>query len=101
MTFEHKHETFSNPAAIMIILQVEVLSDDSDTASEVLTEGSSFGLESLLFNTPMERSARAVSHVDMFTVSYADFQRVLKDHPSIADSIAELAVKEYGKRVSL
>ena len=69
--------------------------------SEVLTEGSSFGLKSLLYNSPMESSACAVSHVDMFTVSHADFQRVLNDHPSVADGIAELAAKEYGRRVSL
>ena len=66
----------------------------------MLTEGSSFGLKSLLYNSPMESSACAVSHVDMFTISHADFQCVLDDHPSVADSIAELAAKEYGRRVS-
>ena len=66
-----------------------------------MTEGSSFGLKSLLYNSPMESSACAVSHVDMFTVSHADFQHVLNDHPSVADGIAELAAKEYGRRVSL
>ena len=82
-----------------IILQVEVLDDESGT-SEVLTEGSSFGVKSLLYSSPMESSASALSHVEMFTFSHADFQRVLKDHPSVADSIAELAAKEYGKKVS-
>ena len=66
----------------------------------MLTEGSSFGLKSLLFNSPMESSACAISHVDMFTISHADFQHVLNDHPSVADSIAELAAKEYGRRLS-
>ena len=77
-----------------------MLDDESGTVSEVLTEGSSFGLKSLLYNSPMESSACAVSHVDMFTFSQADFERVLKDHPSMADGIAELAAKEFGRRVS-
>ena len=63
-------------------------------------EGSSFGLKSLLYNSPMESSAYAVSHVDAFTFSQADFQCVLKYHPSVADSIAELAAKEFGRRAS-
>ena len=82
-------------------LQIEVLDDESGTVIEVLTEGSSFGLKSLLYNSPMENSACAVSHVDMFTFSQADFQHVLNDHPSVADSIAELAAKEFGRRASL
>ena len=85
---------------LMLYLQVEVLDDESGTVSEVLTEGSSFGLKSLIYNSPMESSARAVSHVDMFTFSHADFQHVLNDHPSMADSITELAAKEFGRRVS-
>ena len=76
------------------------MDDEAGVASEVLTEGSSFGLKSLLYNTPMESSACAVTHVDMFTFSHADFQHVLKDHPSVADAIAELATKEFGKPVN-
>ena len=76
------------------------MNDESGKAREVLTEGSSFGVKSLLYSSPMESSACALSHVEMFTFSHADFQRVLKDHPSVADSIAELAAKEYGKKVS-
>ena len=81
-------------------MQVEVLDDESGTVSEVLTKGSSFGLKSLIYNSPMESSAIAISHVDAFTFSQADFQRVLKHHPSVADSIAELAAKEFGRRAS-
>lgn len=73
--------------------------DENGQVSEVLTEGSSFGLKSLLYNTPMESSACAVSHIDMFTFSNADFQVVLKDHPPVADMIAELASKEFGSPI--
>ena len=84
---------------IMLLFQVEVV-DEAGEVIEVLTEGSSFGLKSLLYNTPMESSACAVNHVDMFTFSHADFEHVLKDHPSVADLIAEQASKEFGSPVN-
>ena len=77
-----------------------MLDDESGQVSEVLTEGSSFGLKSLLYNSPMESTACAVSHVDMFTFSQVDFERVLKDHPSVADGIAELATKQFSTKVN-
>lgn len=77
-----------------------MIDSDAGEVSEVLTEGSSFGLKCLLYNSPMESSARAVNHVDMFTFSHADFERVLKDHPSVANVIAELATEEYGTPVN-
>lgn len=83
----------------MTIFKVEVI-DETGQVIEVLSEGSSFGLKSLLYNTPMESSACAISHVDMFTFSHADFELVLKDHPSVADAIAKQASEEFGTPVN-
>ena len=64
---------------------------------EVLSEGSHFGTKSLVYNTPMQWSVVAVTHVDVFSVSQRDFERVLLDHPNSRDSIAELAQQQYGQ----
>ena len=64
---------------------------------EVLSEGSHFGTKSLVYNTPMQWSVVAVSHVDVFSVSQRDFESVLLDHPSSRDSIASLAQEQYGQ----
>ena len=75
---------------------------DSDKVKEVLTEGSSFGQKSLLYsNIPMESSARAITHVDMFTFRQADFELVLKDHKNMEDMINEVALRVYGKPIDL
>jgi len=63
---------------------------------EVLTEGGVFGQKSLIYNSPMESSVIAVTHVDVFSISQKDFEGVLLDHPSVQSSIAELAEREYG-----
>ncbi len=65
--------------------------ENCDRVKKVLTEGSSFGLQSLLYNIPMELSARAITHVDMFTFGQTDFENVLKDHPHTQALISELA----------
>ena len=69
---------------------------DQGKVKEVLTEGTSFGQKSLLYNIPMESSARAVSHVDMFTFGQADFEHVLKDHQNMEAMISEVAQNTYG-----
>ena len=59
--------------------QVEVLDEnDPNMVAEVLEEGGYFGQKSLIYNTPMESSVRAVTHVDMFTLSQSDFEKVLQ-----------------------
>ncbi len=72
--------------------QVEVVDDTNPRmALDILTEGGYFGQKSLVFNTPMESSFRAVTHVDMFTLSQADFEKVLRDHPTIRNQIMQVA----------
>ena len=67
------------------------------TVIEELSEGSNFGDRSLIYNTPMQFSVVAVTHVDVFSINQADFESVLQDHPTAGDSIAELAEKHYGQ----
>ena len=77
-------------------LQVEVVNEESGVVSEVLTEGSSFGLNSILYEIPMECSARAMTQVDIFTFSREDFKTVYEEHPEVAGRIAEEATNEFG-----
>ena len=83
--------------SLLYYTQVEVTDgDDTNEVKEILKEGSCFGQKSLLYNTPMDSSARAVTHVDMFTFSQADFEHVLKDHATMAALISDIAEREYG-----
>ena len=71
--------------------------DDDSIVMEKLSEGSHFGDRSLIYNTPMQSSVVAVSHVDVFSITQKDFESVLQDHPNSRDSIGELAEKQYGQ----
>ena len=79
-----------SPYAWHVHPQAEILEEDL-SVKEVLSEGSHFGTKSLVYNTPMQWSVVAVTHVDVFSVNQRDFERVLLDHPNSRDSIAELA----------
>ncbi len=69
-----------------------------DQVKEVLTEGGSFGQESLLYNIPMESSVRAITHV---VFGQADFEHVLKDHQNMKDVINEVAQRVYRNPIHL
>ena len=80
--------------------------DDDDAGpalavSKVLSEGSNFGDKSLIYNTPMQSSVVAVTHVDVFSINQKDFESVLQDHPTSLASISELAEKQYGQPIVL
>lgn len=75
--------------------------DDPSLVKEVLKEGSSYGQKSLLYNIPMEASVRAITHVDMFTFSQADFELVLSDHKNMEDMINEVAQRLFDKPINL
>lgn len=77
-------------------MQAEVLDEDSNVMEE-LSEGENFGDKSLIYNTSMQSSVLAVTHVDVFSINQKDFESVLHDHPNSRDSIAELAEKQYGQ----
>ena len=85
-------------------LQAEVLDEDSTgprmMVKEVLAEGSHFGDKSLIYNTPMQSSVIAMTHVDVFSISQKDFGRVLQDHPGSRAGIAELAEQQYGQAMA-
>lgn len=66
---------------------------------EELTEGGNYGDKSLIYNTPMESSVVAVTHVDVFSINQKDFESVLQDHPNTRASIAELAEQLYGQAI--
>ena len=69
---------------------------DDDNPKEVLTEGGYFGQKSLIYDTPMESSVRAVTHVDMFSLSQIDFEQVLQDHPTVRNMMSQVAEEQYG-----
>ena len=75
--------------------------DEDGNVKEILNEGSNFGDKSLIYDTPMQSSVLAVTHVDVFSISQKDFENVLQDHPSSRDSIAELAEKQYGQTMAM
>ncbi len=74
---------------------------DPDQVKEVLTEGGSFGQESLLYNIPMESSVRAITHLEIFTIGQADFEHVLNDHQNMKNMINEVAQRVYSKPIDL
>lgn len=74
---------------------------DEKSDMTVVNEGGSFGLEPLLFCTPAEYSARAVSHVDILTFKRLDFVKVVKSHPHDLTKIQDIALKEYGMPLKL
>lgn len=68
---------------------------------EELPEGSNYGDKSLIYNTPVESSVVAVTHVDVFSINQKDFEQVLQDHPNTRASIAELAEQLYGQAIAM
>ena len=69
--------------------------------TEKLRNGDSFGLKSLIFSIPVDYSARALSHVDVFAFSGADFVSVLQDYPHAREKIQEAVMKEYGRPMQI
>lgn len=62
---------------------------------EYLFQGGSFGLEALLFLVPTKSTVRALTHVDVFSFTAAEFSAVLRAHPDAMKKIQEIAVKKY------
>ena len=61
----------------------------------ILKEGGYFGDRSLVYKCPMDSTAKAITHVDIFTISQRDFEEVLVDHPTVQSTIKELADYVY------
>lgn len=82
-------------------IQIEVIDEENPGKVKVLTEGNSFGLKSLLYNIPMESSARAITHVDMFSLGETDFELIVREHPITGEMISEIAQNTYGIPIDL
>jgi CRP-like cAMP-binding protein len=70
-----------------------------DAAGKVLAtrgEGDVFGELSLLRHQPRAASVRAVTPCDLYVLHKADFDRVLHDHPAVAENIRAEAARRYG-----
>jgi glucose-6-phosphate 1-dehydrogenase len=70
--------------------QVEVL-DAAGKCISTLGEGNFFGELSLLLSQPRVASIRAATSCDLFVLDKADFNRVLKDRPQLAEKLREVA----------
>lgn len=81
-------------SSILCVLLVKIEFRD-ELGKERLSEGDSFGLKSLLFGTPLEYSAIAVTPVDAFTFSSAVFATALRNHPKTRAKIRATTYKKY------
>jgi glucose-6-phosphate 1-dehydrogenase len=75
--------------------EVEVV-DDGGTVLRALGEGDFFGEIALLRSRPRTASVRARTPCDLFVLSKADFDRILKDFPQFAGSVRDAARRRYG-----
>jgi glucose-6-phosphate 1-dehydrogenase len=69
--------------------QVEVIQDGQKKST--LGPGSFFGELALLRHTGRTATVKAVTPCDLFVLEKSDFEKVLRDHPSVAASIEEVA----------
>jgi glucose-6-phosphate 1-dehydrogenase len=76
--------------------EVEIL-DGGGAKLNTLGPGDFFGELSLLFSTPRTASVRATTPCDLFVLNKAEFVQLLKDYPTVAASIQEVARARYGK----
>lgn len=79
--------------------EVEVLDNDGQVMA-TLREGNFFGEIGLLLSQPRTASIRARTLCDLFVLERADFSRILRDHPRLAQSIMQTAESRYNIPVS-
>ena len=78
--------------------EVEVL-DGAGAIIATLGPGSFFGETSLLTSVPRTASIRTREYCEVFVLAKDEFNRVLRDHPQFAKSIAEACETRYNVRV--
>jgi glucose-6-phosphate 1-dehydrogenase len=74
--------------------EVEALTD-GDKVVGTLREGDFFGEIALLLSQPRTASIRAKTHCDLYVLDKKSLNRVLRDHPQIANSILEISRTRY------
>ena len=68
--------------------QVEIIDDQCcSKGPNILASGDFFGDECLVFNLPRKRTARAVTHVDMFCLQNVDLQEAFLSYPEEAERV--------------
>jgi glucose-6-phosphate 1-dehydrogenase len=74
--------------------EVEVL-DDTGKVINVLSDGDIFGEIGVLMSMPRTANVRAISSCDLLVLDKADFSRILRDNPQIAQAIQRVAKERY------
>ena len=81
---------------ISFIIQVEVVTEEeTPEVIETLEKGSSFGEETLVYNSPRKESVRAVTHVSVFVLSKEDLDNVLGFYSDVAARVMQKATELY------
>ncbi|MBS1117807.1 MAG: glucose-6-phosphate 1-dehydrogenase [Deltaproteobacteria bacterium] len=74
--------------------EVEVI-DDAGKVLKVLSDGDVFGEVGVLLSTPRTATVRAKSPTDLYVLEKSDFSRVLRDNPTFATAIQQVAKERY------
>jgi glucose-6-phosphate 1-dehydrogenase len=74
--------------------EIEVL-DDTGKVLKVLTDGDVFGEVGVLLSTPRTATCRAKSPTDLYVLEKGDFSRILRDNPTFATAIQQVAKERY------
>lgn len=69
---------------------LDILSADEKITYTTLSEGAFFGEIALIMSTPRTATVRAAEYCDLYALRKETLDRVLKDHPDIAEHISEI-----------
>jgi glucose-6-phosphate 1-dehydrogenase len=78
---------------------VEVVDVDGKVLN-TLRPGDCFGEVALLFAEPRNATVRAKDTCDLFVLDKADFARILRDHPQLAEAVLKIARDRYRRDVA-
>ncbi len=77
---------------------VEIVSPDEKTVYATLTEGNFFGEIALILDSPRTATVRCQDYTDLYTISRATFEGILKDFPDFAGRLRKLAEERLKAR---
>ena len=72
-----------------------MLSDSQHHVKAKLKNGQIFGEVSLVGNIPRRITVKAITHVDIFSLSKGDLDNVLKYYPAIAAKVKDIGHNKY------
>jgi glucose-6-phosphate 1-dehydrogenase len=78
--------------------EVEVM-NDSGGVQKVLRDGDIFGEIGVLMSKPRVADVRAKTSCDLFVLDKADFSRILRVNPKVAEAIVQVAKERYSLNV--